>query len=292
MNTTQAKMSININSYLQSNGYQPVKRKGNSFWYLSPFRDEKSASFLVNEETNTFIDWGTGQRGTIVDLAMLLYNTDISGALKKLSQFHRPGDHTPTFSFKKQTYKKTIKDIQGKIEKITHPKAISYLVKRGIKREVWENCEQLFQYAYPNPTLSKDRVPFFYNIAWKNDSNGYELSNYNFKRCLLKKDITSIPGNTIELNVFEGFFDYLSALTYFNKKRLSGMTVVLNSIMLIDRIGLLFHNHHVINLYLDNDKAGEIAFSAIDRRFENVINKSKILYPNYNDFNEFLVNTK
>lgn len=288
MNTTQAKEIINIIDFLQSNGHKPVKRKNTSFWYVSPFRKEKTPSFLVNNEKNTFIDWGTGQKGTIVDLVMLLHNTDISGALKILSRY-RPGNYSNSFSFKKQGNQETKKTIPGTIEKISHPHAISYLEKRGIKREIWENCRQLFQYKYPNPTASKKWFPFFYNIAWKNDSDGYELRNEKFKSCLLKKDVTTIQGNTKEINVFEGFFDYLSALTYYNTMQLPEMTVVLNSVMLLDRITAALYNHETINLYLDNDKAGDIAFSALDRKLENVINKSKLLYPDFKDFNAFMV---
>jgi len=37
-------------------------QKGNSeeYWYLSPFREEKQASFKINIATNRWIDWGHG----------------------------------------------------------------------------------------------------------------------------------------------------------------------------------------------------------------------------------------
>lgn len=291
MNTIQAKRTININSYLQSNGYQPVRSKGNSSWYLSPFRTEKKASFVVNDETNTFIDWGSGQRGTIIDLIMILFNTDISEALKILSRCKPSAKNMPVLSFNKQDIQKPAKFIPGKIEKISHSRVKSYLEKRGIKKNIWGNCEFLFQYKYPNPTASKVRVPFFYNVAWKNDGGGYELNNKNFKRCLVRKDITTIPGTANEINIFEGFFDYLSALTYFKTHRLTGTTIVLNSVMLLDRIAPALNKDETFNVYLDNDKTGELAFSVIDRNFKKVINKSKLLYPNFKDFNEFLVST-
>ena len=61
-----------------------------------------------------------------------------------------------------------------------------------------------------------------------------ELSNFGFKGCLRKKAITTIPGSKLEINVFEGFFDYLSALTYFSKDKLTGTTIILNTLTLLD----------------------------------------------------------
>ena len=138
MTTIQAKQTIDINDYLQRNGYTPLREKYNATWYASPFREEKVPSFMVNKERNTFIDWGTGQRGTIIDLAILLYDTDVSGALEILSKYREyyPLERPGSFSFKKQVNHKPLKTISGTIEKINNPKAITYLEKRGIKKKI------------------------------------------------------------------------------------------------------------------------------------------------------------
>ena len=48
MNIKDAKQ-IRIVEYLRIIGYSPVNVKGHQYWYLSPFRDEKTASFKVND---------------------------------------------------------------------------------------------------------------------------------------------------------------------------------------------------------------------------------------------------
>jgi DNA primase len=39
---------IDIVNYLAKAGHQPVKIRNHDYWYLSPLRDEKNASFKVN----------------------------------------------------------------------------------------------------------------------------------------------------------------------------------------------------------------------------------------------------
>ena len=67
--TTQEAKKIRIADYLQSLGYSPIKRQGNSLWYKSPFREETKASFKVNTELNQWYDFGTGKGGNIKRIA-------------------------------------------------------------------------------------------------------------------------------------------------------------------------------------------------------------------------------
>lgn len=55
--TIQEAKQISIADYLQSLGYTPVKRQGNSLWYKSPLREETEASFKVNTELNQWYDF-------------------------------------------------------------------------------------------------------------------------------------------------------------------------------------------------------------------------------------------
>ncbi len=47
MNIEEAK-SIQLEDYLRRMGFNPVKQQGDSIWYCSPFREEKTPSFKVN----------------------------------------------------------------------------------------------------------------------------------------------------------------------------------------------------------------------------------------------------
>ena len=71
--TTQEAKQIRIADYLQSLGYTPVKRQGNSLWYKSPLREETEASFKVNTELNQWYDFGIGKGGNIIALASTIY---------------------------------------------------------------------------------------------------------------------------------------------------------------------------------------------------------------------------
>ncbi len=290
MNTAQAKQTIHIDYFLQRNGYQPVKQTEMKSWYLSPLRNEKTASFMVNRDRNTFVDWGSGERGTIIDLAMFLFSTDISGALEKLEGYRQP-EKTANFFFKKQksVSKKTL---SGKIERITHPRLIDYLYSRGILPFYWESCEFLFQYTLPNTKKTKTRVPFYYWLAWKNDSGGFERRNKYMKGTMLYKNITTIPGDKSQFNIFEGFFDYLSALSFYEVNRLPGTTIVLNSIVMAHRTYKIIGKNSLLNLFLDNDAAGKEKVDSYTERFENVVNKSREIYPEYKDFNDFWIDRK
>jgi len=56
----------------------------------------------------------------------------------------------------------------------------------------------------------------YFALAFANESGGYELRNRYYKGCYGHKDISLIPGrNTASKSVavFEGFMDFLSALT-------------------------------------------------------------------------------
>lgn len=73
MNIEEVK-NIKLADYLQSLGYHPVKKQGNSLWYNSPFREEKEPSFKINLDRNEWYDFGIGKGGNIIALAAELYH--------------------------------------------------------------------------------------------------------------------------------------------------------------------------------------------------------------------------
>lgn len=72
-NCHQAKQ-IELVSYLNHLGFQPEKIVGDDYWYLSPFRDEKHASFKVNSRRNVWYDFGTGEGGTLLISEFVIIN--------------------------------------------------------------------------------------------------------------------------------------------------------------------------------------------------------------------------
>jgi hypothetical protein len=79
---------IDMVDYLSSIGFQPQKIRNNDYWYLSPLREEKEASFKVNRRLNVWYDFGIGSGGDIIDFGVLYHHCTISGPLQKLGRNH------------------------------------------------------------------------------------------------------------------------------------------------------------------------------------------------------------
>ena len=54
---------IDLVEYLASLNFQPQKVRNQDFWYLSPLRQEKTASFKVNRQKNVWYDHAFGKGG-------------------------------------------------------------------------------------------------------------------------------------------------------------------------------------------------------------------------------------
>jgi Toprim-like len=84
------------------------------------------------------------------------------------------------------------------------------------------------------------------------------VRNAAFKGSLGRKDITSFlnPART-DAAVFEGAFDFLSALVHFQRDRPASNVVVINSVSMIDRAVRTLQGQGISDLttYLDHDAA-------------------------------------
>src|SRR5690606_29675190 len=108
------------------------------------------------------------------------------------------------------------------------------------------------------------------------------------KICLNKKDILFNKQNSDKLNVFEGMFNFLTALEL-NGDLLQENLIILNSLSLINRaIDFINVNSHIkeIDLYLDNGPGGRKATSYFLSQVPNSVDRSEI-YKGYDDFNDF-----
>ena len=92
---------LDLVEYLQDLGHHPQKIRGNDYWYLSPLRSEKTASFKVNRKLNLWYDHGLGKGGSLIDFGMLYFNCSVKEFLERL-QTH-PGTMKNSF-FHQQIY--------------------------------------------------------------------------------------------------------------------------------------------------------------------------------------------
>ena len=129
----------------------------------------------------------------------------------------------------------------------------------------------------------------YFGIGFKNDSGGYEIRNAFSKICLGKKDITSIKSGSNSMQIFEGFFDYLSFKNVENylEKEPSDY-IILNSASMIHKIRNDIANYKNIELYFDNDDAGTRAAEMIKSINQNA-EDCRLLYSDCKDLNDWLV---
>ena len=272
---------ISIAGFLTSRGINPNKTIGNCFWYCSPIRNEHTPSFKVNRDKNLWYDFGTATGGSLIDLVCQMYHVGVPGALlilsgvtvaDRISFIDQRVDVTPPVRIE-------IKHVQP----LKNRALFQYLILRRIN--------PLFASRYAVEATYQVGAKEWNNFAigFKNDCGGYELRNRIAKLSTSPKDITTIEGkNRSALNVFEGFMDFLSALTYFKTDRSGCDTIVLNGAGFVKRILDRLPGYHTINLFLDNDKAGLEAAAQIQLIRPDTINRSQNIYPDCKDFNDFL----
>lgn len=276
MNIIEAKKT-RIVDYLNGKGINPTKETAHAALFLSPFRNEHSPSFKVDLGKNVWYDFGIGEGGDVIALVKKMERCDISKAVQKLSSLSFSFDQ---HQFVNETNVATSgKIIVNRIQELKHPALTQYIQFRAVSLKFARKFVQ-------EGTFSLYGRQFF-ALAFCNDQNGYELRNRTFKGSTTPKFITTIPGNSDTINIFEGFMDYLSACTHFGYSPVH-QTIILNSVAFLSQAIQGFKINQRIHLYLDNDPAGRKGTETIFERFTNVTDFAPLLYPDHKDFNDML----
>jgi len=282
MNTKEAK-KIRIIDYLKLIDLFPEKinSSGSKAFFKSPFRNESIASFNLDLNQNIWYDHGTGTGGNIIDLVIKLNKTDVSCALEILSSKNL----TP-FSFQQQNNTNTNSRIKIiAVENIHSFGLLQYLEKRKISLSV----ARLYLSEVKYKIASNNKC--YYSLGFKNDKGGYELRNNYFKGSNTPKHYTTISGKfSGQLNIFEGFFDFLSVLELYNATNLKYDTLVLNSVANRNKITEIIKKYKNLNLFLDNDTSGKETTCFFQSIHNSIVDYSKKLYPGHGDMNEYLTN--
>lgn len=281
--------NISICKYLSYIGAKVEKTSSGGVWYCSPFRNEKTASFKVDLARNVWRDFGAGVGGGLVDLVMNIRNCDFKEAVNYLSGCNFDGCSVPEVnlsSFQSESGRKSNGITVNYACKLTSERLMAYVKSRKIAVRFAQAYTLCVNFTVNGKTL--------YAVGFKNDNGGYVLRNPVFKACTSSFVTTIYAVNsgrfTSTLNIFEGFFDFLSACTWFNK-RPNLDTIVLNSTVNTKQIIPVLRNYETIQLFLDNDKTGQDTADLIRSEHNHVVDCSG-LYSRYNDFNEFLINNK
>lgn len=275
---------IDMVEYLDRMGFQPVRVRGNNFWYMSPFRDEKTASFKINRKINRWYDFGEGKGGNIIDFGIRYMNCTIREFLNVLScndiSFPKSaiGDGTV---FVKPEPKITILE--------DHPlrsyPLLNYLKERRIPLDIAEKFCREVNYKIGERA--------YYAIGFENNADGWELRNPYFKGSSSPKDIATFRSGKEIIAVFEGFFDMLSFVAIIEDANIGKRYdyLVLNSLALIERARKVMERYSSVYLFLDNDISGQHytkCLLSLDDRYQD----KSYLYKDHKDLNEWLCNTE
>ncbi|MFN8343503.1 MAG: toprim domain-containing protein [Spirosomataceae bacterium] len=249
----------------------PKRLTNNKAWYLSPLRQEKTASFQVDVKTNLWYDFGEGIGGDLVHFVCAYLKSNrqdytVSDALRWIKNMAGSSyEMAPIYVDETREHDtslllKTKKPIQ-------HLGLVNYLKKRGIPLELAQR--HLKELHVQNKNTQKS----FFALGFENEDGGFELRNPFFKGCLRPKSITFIRGTTPKPNsihLFEGFMDYLSAITQANGDGFKGDAIVLNSLSCLKQALPYLQNYgyRLAYSWMDNDAAGEKATATLSDFFK------------------------
>lgn len=307
MNAQQAKQ-LSLPDLLAKLGHQPTKtlKGGSELWYKSPFRHEQEPSFHTSFLGGKWIwnDFGDSG-GTVVDFAMRYYTTDFAGALAKLQRLTEtnspqlrleagvPTTQVPAIPANdpKTLCLRTVKALS--IDSVTGKTLLQYLTQqRGIDPLL--ATKYLLEVHFLNQETGKT----YFAAGISNEVQGYEIRNAYFKSSIGKKGVTLIKGKKQgQAAVFEGFMDFLSALTYYQafdltkfQEVVQGDTLIMHSASFHQRTNELLQagNYTTIHLYLDNDPTGQRTRERLQAQFPGLAVDGSAIYKGYKDFNLFL----
>ena len=267
--------------------------------YYSPFRDERTPSFHIDEAKNTWYDYGTSEGGSLFDFVCKLANITRGEVYDWLAAFRNMVPESeykaviaPLLQRKPQTSRIVIDSAS---HKFTRRKLIEYAQSRAVSKEVLEKyCEEVMYHVDSAP----DRQ--FFAIGFKNNSGGYVLRSSISKRCS-SSDITTLGPDGMmtqsasgdKVIVFEGFMDFLSWITDVNQQTPQYDCCILNSVSNVAKALPWIMEHSSIAAFLDNDEAGretlqKIMDCASEGAHDVCVYDMATLYEGYNDLNEKL----
>ncbi len=228
---------LDLVEYLFSLGFTPTKIRGNNYWYVSPSRSEKEASFKIDRNKNVWYDHGAGKGGTVVDFVMQYFNFSVSRALQKLSSYQQKpqkrfiSTETPGSIILPEVHQQELFDGNNNIENpetsnqqrppfhlhenslINHRDAAETAIEiiaakqpitdmvlcRYLKqRRIDKNIADSYCYEVTFKFSNKDTQHTA--IGFKNSAGGYELRNSFFK-------LSSSPKYVSYINTYEQNFD-------------------------------------------------------------------------------------
>jgi len=270
--------SVSLIGLIKELGY-PLSENGSYYSMLSPFRSEGQGSFKIDKRRpHKWRDFGNGKRGDVIDFVQELFPMNRREAmdyLLKRSNIPLP-EYTPIKRDRKSIEILSITDtFSTEIRK--------YLISREISIEVAQKWLKQAVIKFPYSTINPDQEHTV--LAWCNDSGGYEFRGGKIKLSNAPKNITTIQKNTTEINLFEGWPDYLTFLTILKKEEHSSTCIILNSVSFLE-IMIPFLKDHSVFYWGQSDVAGDKAYARLKEEGIYVHDRRNYFY-GYKDLNDY-----
>ena len=185
-----------------------LKKRGKEFVGLSPFKNEKSPSFTVNDEKEFYHCFSSGEHGNIFDFLMKTKSIGFGEAVRSLAaeagmQPYRFSNFDVKKDRRFQTYKNIFKDyssyFKNQLFNSNNKEAMEYLLNRNLNKKIieefqlgyvpWQNNfyeELLNKYSEEEINLT--------GLYYKNDKTGKFIDRFNSRIIF---PVNNITGDTI-----------------------------------------------------------------------------------------------
>ena len=185
-----------------------LKKKGKEFIGLSPFKNEKSPSFTVNDEKEFYHCFSSGEHGNIFDFLMKTKSIGFGEAVRDLAaeagmQPYRFSNFDKKKDLRFQNYKNIFQDYSNyfhhQLFEVNNKEALDYFLKRGLNKNIIED----FQLGYvPWKNNFYEQLLKKYNeddinltgLYYKNDKTGKYIDRFNSRIIF---PVNNIIGDTI-----------------------------------------------------------------------------------------------
>ena len=185
-----------------------LKKRGKEFIGLSPFKNEKSPSFTVNDEKEFYHCFSSGEHGNIFDFLMKTKSIGFGEAVRTLAveagmQPYRFSNFDEKKNLRFQTYKSIFKDyskyFHQRLLSSDNKEALNYLLTRNLPEKTinefqlgyvpWQNNfydELLKKYSEEEIKLT--------GLYYKNEKTGKYIDRFNSRVIF---PVNNITGDTI-----------------------------------------------------------------------------------------------
>ena len=292
-----AALAVPITTIASHEGFERAKRSKRT--YYSPFRKEKSPSFVVYPESNRWVDYGlvgSHRGGDGINLVQMLHKFDFKEAVEYLLAMDGK-DILPPPSESTRGGMAVHASGRQRVDEVVEIRSrslVSFLASRRIPAEVARQFCKEVHYTYSQSGRN------YFGIGFANDLGGWVIRTAPYtgepkgkKMDILASGITTIRLEEGRVNpeayVFEGFLNFLSWVVLFGQPDRD--VIVLNSVENKEALSdVRSLGTEILHCFLDNDEAGDGALTFLRRESGcDVIDHSELYRDEgLNDLNDYL----